>query len=297
MYVITGASGNTGKRIAHQLLDAGKPVTVVGRSADHLKAFTDQGAQAAIGSLEDADFLTEAFRGATAVYVMIPPNFVVDDFTPYQKRVADALTTAIQQNRVPYAVSLSSFGAHLPDNNGVIEGMTYLENRLNAIDGLNVLHLRAGFFFQNFFSNIGLLKEAGLLGGFPIQNNKPLALVHASDIADVAARRLLALDFAGNTVQFVAGPRELTFDEVAQILGRAVGKPELTWTAFSDDQARAGMLQAGFKPSLADNYIAFCQRINDNSLMDGFSRTAENTTPTTLEEFAAQEFAPAYQNQ
>lgn len=296
MYIITGASGNTGKLIAHQLLNAGKPVTVVGRSIEHLQELVDKGAQAAIGSLEDAGFLTKTFKSATAVYAMIPPNFVTDEFTAYQNRVADALTDAIRANGIPYVVSLSSFGAHLPDNSGVIKGMSYLERKLDAIDGLTTLHLRAGFFFHNLFSSIGLLKNAGLLAGFPVDGDKLLPMVHPNDIAEVAARHLLTLDFSGKNIRFVAGPRDVTFDEVAQVIGQALEKPDLTWTSFPYDQARAGMIQAGLQPSLADNYIEFCQRINDNNLTDGFERNAENTTPTTLEQFVDQEFVPAYQN-
>jgi uncharacterized protein YbjT (DUF2867 family) len=296
MYVITGASGNTGKPVAHQLIAAGKPVTVVGRTLAHLKEFTDQGALAAVGNVEEPGFLTETFKGAKAVYAVIPPNFATDDFPAYQKRVADAFTEALRVNRVPYVVTLSSLGVHIPEKSGVISGMRFLEDQLNAIDGLNTLHLRAGFFFQNLFNNIGLLKQAGLLGGFPIESDKALPMVHATDIGNVAARRLLALDFAGKNVQFVAGARDLNFNEVARIIGQSIGKPDLTWTAFSYEQARAGMIQSGLQPSLADNYIEFCQRINDGNLLTGFERTAQNTTPTTLEEFAGREFALAYRN-
>ncbi|GAB3919442.1 NmrA family NAD(P)-binding protein [Larkinella terrae] len=296
MYVITGASGNTGKIIAHQLLNAGKPVTVIGRSADHLKEFADKGAEVAVGNLDDEAFLTQTFRGATAVYAMIPPNFVVDDFPTYQNRIADALSAAIRANGIPYVVSLSSFGAHLPDHSGVILGMHRLEQQLDAIEGVNALHLRAGFFYHNLFSSVGLLKNAGILAGFPIAGDKRLAFVHPADIAEVAARHLLALNFTGKNVQFVAGPRELTFDEVARVIGQAIGKPALTWTAFPYDQARAGMIQAGLQPSLADNYVEFCQCINNDSLMAGFERNADNTTPTTLDEFVTKEFLPAYQN-
>jgi len=294
MYVITGASGHTGKRLAQTLLEAGKPVTVVGRNAENLQELTSRGAQAAIGSLEDAAFLTETFRNATAVYALIPPHFGTDDFFGYQRQTADALTEAVRASQVPYVVTLSSFGAHLPEDGGVVKGLAYLEQQLATVAETNVLHLRAGFFFQNLFGNAGLIRQAGILGGFPIQGDVPFAMVHTNDIADLAARRLLALDFSGKGHVFVAGPRDYTFNEVAAILGQAIGRPELPWVAFSYEQAREGMLQMGMKPSLADAYVEFCQRVNDGRLMEGFVRDAENSTPSSLESFAAQEFAPAF---
>ena len=63
MYVITGATGNTGRAVAEILLAAGKPVRVIGRSEDKLKALADKGAETAVGSLEDEGFLVEAFNG------------------------------------------------------------------------------------------------------------------------------------------------------------------------------------------------------------------------------------------
>lgn len=294
MYVITGASGNTGKRVALQLLEAQKSVTVIGRSAEHLQDLVDKGAKAAIGSLEDEMFLKNTFQNATAVYALIPPNYAVDDFTGYQRRVADNLVAAIEAGGVQNVVTLSSFGAHLPDTSGVVKGLAYMENAFRRLTSVNVLNLRAGFFFQNLFGNIGIIKQAGILGGFPFKGDQPLALVHTNDIADVAARRLLALDFTGQSHIFVAGPRDLTFEEVAQILGKATGNESLPWVSFSYEQAREGMLQMGLKPSMADAYVEFCQRVNDGQLQEGFVRNAENTTPTTLEEFAQNEFAPAY---
>ncbi len=296
MYIITGATGNTGHRIAEALLKAGKPVTAIGRSAEKLSALVAQGAIAAVGDLEDSAFLTQTFRGATAVYALIPPHFATDDFRAYQGRVADAFVTALRANQVPNIVTLSSMGSHLPENNGVLNGLYYFEQQLNAIEGLNALHLRAGYFMENFFSSVGMVDMVNGLAGFPIKGDIPMAMAHTQDIATKAFQHLLALDFEGKLVEMVAGPRDYTLNEAASILGAAIGKPDLAWIFFPYDQARAAMIQNGLNPNLADLYIEFCQLANAGGLNEGFERNASNTTPTTLESFAV-DFANAYRAQ
>ncbi len=127
MYVITGASGNTGKVIANALLDAGKKVRVLGRDAEKVKELTDKGAEAAIGNLDDVDFLTNTMTGATAVYAMIPPNFTTDNYRGYQNQVADAQIEAAKNAGVKYVVKLSSVGAHLKEKAGVVQGLADME--------------------------------------------------------------------------------------------------------------------------------------------------------------------------
>lgn len=294
MYVITGATGHTGSVIAHTLLKAGKSVTVVGRSADKLEELKKAGARVAIGNLEDAAFLTTVFKGAKAVYALIPPNFATDQFRAYQNRVADALVLALKASPVTHVVTLSSFGAHLPAGAGVVQGLHDMEQKFKALTGTNVLHLRAGFFFENFYGSIGLLKQAGIFGGFPIEGNIPMSFVHTRDIAEKAANHLLALDFTGQGHDYVAGDRNYTLNEVSGIIGAAIGKPGLSWTRFPDADAYQGMVGMGLPADLAKNYVEFCNRANEGKLTDGFNRTAANTTKTSAADFA-REFAAAYQ--
>lgn len=294
MYVITGASGHTGARAAQQLLAAGKEVVVVGRSADRLAGLVSQGAKAAIGDLSDASFLAQTFRGATAVYALIPPNFGATDFRAYQHQVGQAISQAIREAAVPYVVTLSSIGAHSPDT-GVVAGLYDFEQRLAAeAPQANILHLRAGFFMQNFLGNIGLIKGMGINGGFPIEADMKMPLVHTNDIGDVAAARLLALDFEGHSHTYVAGAEDLSMNEATRILGQAIGNPELPWVTFSYEDALNGMIQAGFTPSLAEAYVAFSRATNDHILTGDYQRKPEYTTPTSLAQFAQTEFAPAF---
>ncbi|MCA0447243.1 MAG: NAD(P)H-binding protein [Bacteroidetes bacterium] len=294
MYVITGATGHTGSIIAHSLLKAGKSVTVVGRSADKLEELKKAGAQVAIGNLEDAAFLTTVFKGAKAVYALIPPNFATDQFRAYQNRVADALVTALKSSSVTHVVTLSSFGAHLTAGAGVVQGLYDMEQKFKALTSINVLHLRAGFFLENLFGSIGLLKQAGIFGGFPIEGNVTMSFVHTHDIAEKATHHLLNLDFTGQGHEFVAGDRDYTLNEVSGIVGAAIGKPELTWTRFPDADAYQGMVGMGVPADLAKNYVEFCNRANEGKLTDGFIRTEANTTKTSAADFA-KEFAVAYQ--
>ncbi len=56
MYVITGATGNTGKPITLALLEAGKKVRIISRSAEKAKELTDKGAELFVGETSNADF-------------------------------------------------------------------------------------------------------------------------------------------------------------------------------------------------------------------------------------------------
>src|SRR6476660_5352150 len=122
-YVITGGAGNISGPLVKDLLAAGKQVTVIGRNAEHLKELVQAGAIAAIGSVEDADFLTEAFKNADAVYTMIPPKFETENWKKYVVGVAENYAVAIKASNVKHVVNLSSIGAHLSEGAGPISAL------------------------------------------------------------------------------------------------------------------------------------------------------------------------------
>src|SRR5580700_3687199 len=121
MYVITGATGNTGGMVADRLLEAGQTVRVVGRDRKRLEKFTEKGAEPFIADATDAGALTNAFAGAKAVYAMSPPNIGAPDVRAREESVSDALRSAIEKNGLKYAVVLSSFGAEKPQGTGPVD--------------------------------------------------------------------------------------------------------------------------------------------------------------------------------
>lgn len=293
MYVITGSTGNTGKRIAHALLAAGKPVKVIGRSAEKLAELTAAGAVAAIGDVHDRHFLTEAFRGATAVYLMIPPNFAVTDWPAFMREISDNYLAALRESGVKKAVLLSSLGAHLTTGAGPVSGLARFEVALRDVPSLDVLSLRPGFFMENFYALVGMIQHMGIIG-YSLSPDLRMPIIHTRDIAEVAAKRLLALDFSGHSHVFIGGPADLTMPEVAAILGQGIGKPGLNYVQFSQADAKAGMMQNGLPETIADGYNELFDALNSGNYMDGYARTPEVTTPTTLAWFAENEFKHAF---
>jgi uncharacterized protein YbjT (DUF2867 family) len=210
MYVITGATSNTGSVIAHKLLDAKKPVRVIGRSLAKLQPFVDKGAEAFVAEPFDVDVLTAAFSGAKAVWVMLQPNYIPDspDFAGFQRSVTESIATAIQVTRVPYAVTLSSWGAHQDQGTGPVLGLHHMEVRLDQIPSLQVLHLRAGYFMENTLSYIDSIIKYGKVIG-PFDQDLKLPFISTFDIGFSAVKAFESLSFRGKNILELHGHRDL----------------------------------------------------------------------------------------
>lgn len=264
-YLVTGGAGHISGIVAEKLLAAGKDVTVAGRSAVNLKALADKGAKLAIGSLEDAQFVQQILADADVVYTMIPPNFATDNYRAYQQKVGNNYYNALKNSNVKYVVNLSSIGAHLKDRAGVVNGAADFEILLNSLPNVHVKTLRPGNFFYNFFSQIPTIRYTGSIGS-NYKGEALLPLVDPADIAEAAVEELLAQSFTGKSVRYIVS-EELTGNEVAAILGAAIGKPDLKWVKFPDAQLKAGMLQGGLKETMANAFIEMGQVIDSGEFL------------------------------
>jgi uncharacterized protein YbjT (DUF2867 family) len=288
-YVILGASGNTGSIIADFLLAKGKKVRVVGRDAGRLQHFVRKGAEAFTADVSDALALTKAFKGVGAAYLMLPPIVSRDE----QERESDAIAKAVKDSGLPCAVHLSSYGAHVPQGTGPVTGLHTSEQKLNAIGGLNILHLRAAYFMENNLAAIGMIQGMGIFGHALLPDLK-LPMIATRDVADYAAHRLLDLDFSGKQTRELLGQRDLSMNEATAAIARAIGKPDLRYQQFPYDQMQKALTQAGFSPQKAAVYIEMFQAINASVLAAQELRSPQNTTATSFETFAQDVFAPAY---
>jgi uncharacterized protein YbjT (DUF2867 family) len=291
-YVITGGAGNISKPITEALLAAGHTVTVVGRTAANLQELVDKGAKAAIGNVHDIPFLTQAFAGADAVYVMNPPDFVTNDVKGTYGQVGENYAAAIKANKVPYVVHLSSIGAHLPSGAGPVSGLYRAEQALNRGTDAIILHLRPSYFYNNLFANLDLIKQAGIIGSNFSITDKKFPVVDPSDIAAVATDALLKLNFTGRSVQYIVGD-EVSTDAIAAAIGKAIGKPDLQWVHFPNDQAFAGMRQAGLGEDIARNYVEMGDALQSGLMTEDYWYHQQPLGKVKLEDFA-KKFAAVY---
>lgn len=290
-YIITGSLGHTGKPIVEGLVKAGHSVTVITSKQETAAAIDALGAKAAVGSVEDATFVKEAFAGADAAYLLIPGTWNVSGWRAFQNRIIDNYVAAIEANDIRFVVLLSSIGAHLSDGVGPVNGLYDAEQKLAAVPGLNSKFLRPSYFMYNLFSMVGLVKGMGIMGSN--FGDDTLILTHTNDIAEVALQELLTLDFTGHPVRYIASD-ERTGAEIARVLGEAIGKPETPWVVFSDEQNKQGLLQAGLNEEMATEYNAMGTSLREGRMQADFFAHKPVYGKVKLEEFAKNEFAPAF---
>jgi len=296
MYVVLGASGHTGEVVAKNLLAAGQKVRVVGRSADRLQKLAAKGAEIFVADAADAQALTRALKGSEAAYVLIPPEPTSNDYRAFQDRVSAAIATAVQNTGVENVVSLSSIGADKASGTGPVAGLHDLEQKLNQVDGANVLHLRAGYFMENTLPQVAVIRMMGSMAG-PVRPDLKLPMIATRDIGEAAADALMRREFRGKQTWELQGQRDLNYVEVASIIGKAIGKPSLGYVQAPDDQLRVAMTQMGMSANFVGLILEMAGALNSGHMKALEPRSAANTTPTSFETFVQEEFAPAYREQ
>jgi uncharacterized protein YbjT (DUF2867 family) len=296
MYVVLGASGNTGHVVTKNLLARRQKVRAVGRNAAHLQPFAAQGAEIFIGDVTDAAALTRALQQADAAYVMIPPNLASNDPLGHYDQVGDAIAAAVKNAGIKNVVALSSMGADKSSGTGPVVGLHNFEQKLSGIDGANVLFLRPGYYMENTLGQAAVIRMMGAVAG-PFRPDLKLPMIATRDIGAVAANALLSLEFHGKQSRELQGQRDLEFTEVAAIIGKAIGKPDLKYIQPPDEQVRAGMVQSGMSDQLARLLLEMAGALNSGYMRFLEPRSPQNTTPTSFETFVAEIFVPLYKQQ
>ncbi|UCD65076.1 MAG: NAD(P)H-binding protein [Candidatus Zixiibacteriota bacterium] len=285
MYVITGATGNIGSKIVWNLLNLNKRVRVIGRDASRLQPFVEKGAEAAVGHLEDVEFLTRAFQGATAVFAILPPNLNATNIREYQNTVGKAITTAIKNAGVSHVVNLSSLGAHLTRDAGIVQGLHDQEERLNKIRGLNVVHLRPAYFMENILTAADMVRTQNMIGS-PLDGALRFPAIATKDIANVATDYLVKCDFSGYTIRNLLGQRDVNYNEIVKIIGNTIGNKNLKYVQLPYEEVRTNMVETGMSESVADALTEMMRTMSEGRFLSEAHRTTDTTTPTSIEEFA-----------
>lgn len=289
--VVTGALGNVGKPLIEELVKKGHSVTGIIRDPNKQEDLRLLGAKVAVGSVKDPLFLKIVFRGVDAIFCMIPPDYTTPDQIGHYKDVADSYATAIIDAGIKKIVHLSSWGADLDKGTGYILGSHNTENILNTIPNISITHLRAGFMYYNLFGFINMIKYSGFIASNYGGDDK-IVMVAPSDIAAVAARELTDITI-GNKICYVASD-DRKANEVAEVLGKAIGKPGLQWKILSIEEMSRKLEQNGVPKHAIENIIALNESIHNGNMRKDYDKIkAKPVGKIKIEEFA-QDFASTY---
>lgn len=302
--IVTGSLGNISQPLTATLIARGHQVTVVSSDAKKQTAIEALGASAAIGSIADVDFLTNTFKGADAVYAMIPLSFTEPDLSAYMHRMAQNYAAALKEAGTKRIVVMSGWAADL------VKG----ENVEHLFDGLDasITIMRPGSFYTNFYQSIDLIKGKGLIGKFltlrysglwalltgktgllmgNYGGDDRIVFVSPKDIADAVAEELL-LQPKEKTIRYV-GSEEMTCNEAAKIIGSAVGKPWLKWVLLPDKEMLQGLKMAKVPEKLAETLVEMQAAMHSGKTLENFHQSKPKMGKIKLADFA-QEFAAVY---
>ncbi len=280
---VTTPTGNIGKVVTNYLLDAGAQVTLLVRNPEKVKEFADRGATVFQGLQDDKDFVTRATQGVDALFWLTPPDYLSTDFRKHYNRIGQAGAAAIRANRIPRVVHLSGAGAHIASGTGPGTGLHDAEHLLDQVV-THCTHLRPFYFFENYFWQLESIKGHGRVF-LPVSGSTRIAMVATRDIALVAALRLLDHTWTGRTVQGLHGPADVSFDEAAIAIGRGLDRP-VVHVRVPEEQARQALRAGGLSEYVAEMVLELYRAIESGRLRPAEPRTAETTTPTTLEQFS-----------
>jgi len=294
--IVTGSLGNISKPLTKELVQKGHQVTVISSKPERQKDIEALGASAAIGTMEDAGFLTATFKGADAVYVMetmggnsfFDPNL---DIIAAINKIGNNYKQAIEQLGVKRVVHLSSIGAHTDKGNGLLAFHYNVENILQTLPSdVSITFMRPVGFYYNLLGFINTIKTQGVIAtNYGGDSKKPW--VSPIDIAAAVAEELV-IPFESRKVRYVASD-EISCNELASLLGAAIGKPDLKWVVIPDEQLLNGMIAAGMNPKVAAGLVEMNASTNTGALYEDYYRNQPTLGKVKLAEYT-KEFAAVY---
>src|SRR5580700_3379472 len=242
MYSITGITGNVGGSVAYNLLAAGQSERAVMRDIGKGDVWTERGCEVVKADIADATSLASAFRGAEAVFVLVPPNFDPAPGFPEARATAASLKAALERTDPGRVVYLSTIGAQAGESN-LLTQHTIIEQVLGELP-MPITFLRPAWFMENFRWDVAAARESGIIMSFLQPLDKPVPMVATPDIGHEAAK-LLQESWAGRRVVELEGPRRVTPNEIAntfaEVLGRSVSMdavPRERWEQLFRSQGK-----------------------------------------------------------
>jgi uncharacterized protein YbjT (DUF2867 family) len=240
MFAITGITGQVGGAVARTLLAAGKDVRAVVRDPGKAESWERAGCEVALAAMQDANALEQAFAGAEAAFVLMPPNFDPSPEFKESRAIAHAIGTALEAAKPGRVVCISTIGAQARQEN-LLNQLGILERELAGL-AIPVTLLRPAWFMENAAWDVAAARDTGLISSFLQPLDRRIPMVATADVGRVAAE-LLQESGTGTRVVELEGPRPVSPDDIAAGLARFLGRsvraqavPRESWEALFRSQ-------------------------------------------------------------
>jgi uncharacterized protein YbjT (DUF2867 family) len=183
---VVGATGRIGAKLTENLLTRGHSVKALSRGGPALDALVAKGAEPFFGSFDTgAGELDKFFQDADAAFLMVKTNW--EDLHGHYPTVALRLFDALRDSPVKFAVSLTGMGSEVSGNTGHFQPFYILDQILNRLRDINLVHLQGGWFMENLFAWIDSIAQHDRIG-WSLDPNVKTPWVAIQDIADLAAK-------------------------------------------------------------------------------------------------------------
>jgi len=283
MLAIFGASGKIGKTISEILFNEGQQIKLISRTIEGIEEFIDKGIQYKTGNPANEDFLTDAFSGAEAVFVMTPPDYSAQSLRAHFNKLGQSIAEAIQQSGVKHVVNLSCMGANISKKVGPIKGLYDQELRLNTLMGINIVHLRPTYFMENILDN---MDDNGIVSS-SVKGDIKIPMIASADVAKIASKLLIKKNFSGKSVVEIYGRENISLDACVKILGTKTNKHDLKYEHRPYGKVFEDLQSQGMSEDSAHCLIELSRAINDGIIYKDLEKPYENNAgKTTFEQWA-----------
>jgi len=298
-YLITAATGATGGAAIDALLDAGQDVRALAhREDERSERLRQRGVEVVLGDLDDRESVQAALRGISRAYFCYP-------IAPGQVQATAQFAQAAGEAGVDAIVNMSQAIAR-EDARSHDAYEHWLAERVFDWSSIPVTHLRPTFFAEWLLYLAPMIRQGTIYAPY---GPGRAALIAAEDQGRVIARILQDPEPHRGKVYLLYGPVEYTFPEIAEILGRTLGKQILyrqvpfevmarAFTAGGEgvqrNDALSGYAEAnhgsGSGESHTTQHLREAAIDHDNGLFGGTNDLVERITgrtPLTIEEYVS----------
>jgi uncharacterized protein YbjT (DUF2867 family) len=289
---VVGATGRIGAKLTRTLLSAGHQVRVLSRGGPVLDALVELGAEPFLGSFDTgAGELDRFFQGADAAFLMVKTDW--NNIAGHYPTVAQRFVDALEKSSVKLAVSLTAMGSDVEGKTGHFECFHDLDQKLNELGKINLIHLRAAWFMENVMGWTGPVAEYGRIAWF-CKPDLIMPWVATDDIARLAAKELTN-PTGRHRVYLEVGSEDISMNELAAIIGKEIGRSvEYRYIETTRKDVKAEFLARFGTPEKWQDDTLSADALNNGIVRFHGKHEDRPSLPTTMQAFISDVWKPRY---